>query len=107
MTREPAYLVCPSCEHCERLEGGPPTEGDGPEAVPDGMRAGGDGSDDGDVSCGDGSDAGELDGDEPAEAEVTCPACGSRRAYRHPEPALPDADSESYVKLDADSLEDS
>lgn len=35
------------------------------------------------------------------EAEP-CLNCGSDRAYLHPEPALPDATSEAYVKLDAD-----
>ena len=39
---------------------------------------------------------------EPATEEVPCPECGSDRAYLHPEPALPDATSEAYVKLDAD-----
>lgn len=36
-----------------------------------------------------------------------CPACGSTRAYRHPEPALPDAESEAYVKFDADTADES
>jgi Zn finger protein HypA/HybF involved in hydrogenase expression len=40
-------------------------------------------------------------GDEP-----TCPACGSARAYCHHEPALPDAESEAYVKLDAETAKD-
>ena len=40
---------------------------------------------------------------EPATEEAPCPACGSDRAYLHAEPALPDATTEAYVKLDADS----
>jgi len=46
-----------------------------------------------------------LEGDRGGEAPA-CPACGSRRAYRHHEPALPDAESEAYVKLDAESAEE-
>lgn len=69
MRPDPSYLVCPTCEHCERLE----RDGDADEAATD---------------------------------EVTCPACGSRRAFRHHEPALPDAESEAYVKLDGDTADD-
>lgn len=39
--------------------------------------------------------------------EAICPECGSARAYRHHEPALPDAESEAYVKLDAETAEES
>lgn len=67
MTADLRYLVCPACEHCERLD----------------------------------------DGDEAVDGEATsCPECGSTRAYRHREPALPDAESEAYVKLDADEAEE-
>ena len=40
------------------------------------------------------------------DEEPACPACGSGRAYRHHEPAFPDAESEAYVKLDAESAEE-
>jgi len=45
--------------------------------------------------------AGATDPDGPA-----CPECGSGRAYHTTEPALPDAESEADVKLDADDVED-
>jgi DNA-directed RNA polymerase subunit RPC12/RpoP len=54
-------------------------------------------------------DAAAGSGDEdqdPDASDPRCPACGSRRAYRAVEPALPDAESETYVKLDADAAED-
>ena len=38
----------------------------------------------------------------PAIEEAPCPSCGSHRTYLHDSPALPDAASEAYVKLDAD-----
>ncbi|WP_254839955.1 hypothetical protein [Natronomonas marina] len=67
MTADPPYLVCPACEHSQRLDGG----------------------------------------DEAADDEgTTCPECGSARAYRHHESALPDAASEAYVKLDAETAEE-
>ena len=62
------YLVCPSCEHRERVA----SESD------------------------DGSAADPTD-------ETICPACGSGRAYRAHDPALPDAETEAYVKFDAGS----
>ena len=43
---------------------------------------------------------------EPADERTACPDCGSDRAYLSPEPALPDATSEAYVKLDADEVAD-
>ena len=73
------YLVCPTCEHVV-----------GPV-------------DDGSVDAAAGSGDGDPD---PDAADPRCPACGSRRAYRAVEPALPDAESEAYVKLDADAAED-
>ena len=73
------YLVCPTCEHV--------------------VGPGGDGSVD--------AAAGRSDGDsDPDASDSRCPACGSRRAYRAVEPALPDAESEVYVKLDGDAAED-
>lgn len=80
MTPVPVYLVCPACEHSERLEDA-------------GMAP----ADRGDSST----------TDEGGAASSSCPECGSRRAYRHHEPALPDAESEAYVKLDVDSVEES
>jgi len=35
--------------------------------------------------------------------ETVCPACGSRRAYRAQDSALPDPETEAYVKFDAES----
>jgi hypothetical protein len=59
----------------------------------------------------DGGDAGgrRRDGDSdgaPTDDEETpdCPRCGSRRTYRHDDPVLPDAETEAYVKFDADSV---
>lgn len=43
--------------------------------------------------------------DDPDDGDPTCPACGSTRAFRHSEAALPDPESEAYVKLDADSID--
>jgi DNA-directed RNA polymerase subunit RPC12/RpoP len=67
VSRDPRYLVCPSCEHREQVANG---EGDG--AID------------------------ETD-------ETVCPVCGSGRAYRAHDPALPDAETEAYVKFDAGS----
>ena len=39
---------------------------------------------------------------EPATGAAACPACGSERTYLHPDPVLPDATTEAYVKLDAE-----
>ncbi len=47
----------------------------------------------------------DADREVPEGTIRTCPACGSRRAYRAEEPALPDPESEAYVKLDADAAE--
>ena len=71
------YLVCPTCEHV--------------------VGQGADGSVD--------TAAGSGDRD-PDASDPRCPACGSRRAYRAVEPALPDAESEAYVKLDGDAAAD-
>jgi len=38
---------------------------------------------------------------DPAETDADCPDCGSGRTFLHYEPAVPDAGSEAYVKLDA------
>lgn len=40
---------------------------------------------------------------EPATEQTPCPACGSDRAYLHPDPAFLDATTEAYVKLDGDA----
>ncbi|MFT4905818.1 MAG: hypothetical protein ACI8UR_002398 [Natronomonas sp.] len=40
---------------------------------------------------------------EAAEERRACPNCESTRAYLNHAPALPDAESEAYVKLDADA----
>ena len=69
MTTGPRYLVCPSCEHRERVT----SEG---ESRP--------------------KESGEI---HPTD----CPECGSGRAYRAAEPTLPDAETETYVKFDAES----
>ena len=68
MSRDPRYLVCPSCEHRERVASG---------------------SDDGSAA-------------DPTD-ETVCPACGSGRAYRAHDPALPGPEAEAYVKFDAGS----
>ena len=73
MTAEPRYLVCPSCEHRERVT----SEG---ESRP--------------------KESGEA---HPTGGETVCPECGSGRAYRTAEPTLPDAETESYIKFDAES----
>ena len=73
MTTEPRYLVCPSCEHRERVT----SEG---ENQP--------------------KESGET---HPTGGETVCPECGSGRAYRAAEPTLPDAETETYVKFDAES----
>lgn len=39
---------------------------------------------------------------EPATEPTACPDCGSERTYLNHQPALPDATTEAYVKLDAD-----
>ena len=62
------YLVCPSCEHRERVA----SESDDGSAV-------------------------------DLTDETACPACGSGRAYRAHDPALPDAEMEACVKFDAES----
>jgi hypothetical protein len=43
---------------------------------------------------------------EPADERAPCPECGSERAYLSHVPAAPDATSESYVKLDAEDVEE-
>ena len=73
MTTEPRYLVCPSCEHRERVT----SEGDSRP-----------------------KESGEICS---TDCETVCPECGSRRAYRAAEPTLPDAETETYVKFDAES----
>jgi hypothetical protein len=79
---DPAVLVCPSCEHVERLDpSAGPTDTRGTETT--------------------GAPGAADDGD-----GATCPACGSRRASRAGEPALPDPDSETSVKRDADDVAD-
>ena len=91
MTR---FLVCPACGHHDPSTG----------AAEEDDAGGGDGGE------GDAGDAnghrhdGDSDG-APADDEETpdCPRCGSRRTYRHDDPALPDAETEAYVKFDAES----
>ena len=73
MTTEPRYLVCPSCEHRKRVT----SEGDSRP-----------------------KESGEI---RPTDGETVCPECGSGRAYRAAEPTLPDAETETYVKFDAES----
>ena len=68
MSRGPRYLVCPSCEHRERVASEGRSSADPTDAV--------------------------------------CPACGSGRAYRAQDPALPDAETEAYVKFDAGSADE-
>ena len=69
MMTGPRYLVCPSCEHRERVT----SEGDSRP-----------------------KESGEI-------RPTDCPECGSGRAYRAAEPTLPDAETETYVKFDAES----
>ena len=73
MTTEPRYLVYPNCEHRERVT----SEGDSRP-----------------------KESGET---HPTDGETVCPRCGSGRAYRAAEPRLPDAETETYVKFDAES----
>ena len=80
---DPSYLVCPTCEHVGRRD----------RAEAAGDTAGG-------------PDAGDEAAGATAPTGPACPACGSGRAYHTPEPALPDAESEAFVKLDADDIED-
>ena len=95
MTR---FLVCPACGHHEPSAG---AAGD----------AGGDASDDGDDAGKDDAVNGDdrrRDGDGNAlptndEEMPDCPRCGSQRTYRHDDPVLPDAETEAYVKFDAES----
>ena len=71
MTTEPRYLVCPSCEYREWVT----SEGDSRPKESDKVRSTG--------------------------GETVCPKCGSGRAYRAHNPALPDAETEACVKFDA------
>ena len=97
MTR---FLVCPVCGHHD------------PSAGAAGEDDTGDTSDDGDDDGreDDASDAGghRRDGGDgaPTDDEETpdCPRCGSRRTYHHDDPTLPDAETEAYVKFDAESV---
>lgn len=73
MTTGPRYLVCPSCEHRERVT----SEGDSRPKESGKVRS--------------------------TDGETVCPECGSGRAYRAAEPTLPDAETETYVKFDAES----
>ena len=119
MTR---FLVCPACGHHEPSAGAA-GEDDTGDASDDGDGGGeddaGDASDDdgggGEDNDGDASDDGgdanghRHDGDSdgaPADDEgmPDCPRCGSRRTYRHDDSALPDAETEAYVKFDTDSV---
>ena len=99
MTR---FLVCPACGHHEPSAGtaGEGDAGDASDASDDGGEGGED--DAGDAHShrrdGDGDAVPTDDGETP-----DCPRCGSRRTYRHDDPALPDAETETYVKFDADS----
>jgi DNA-directed RNA polymerase subunit RPC12/RpoP len=90
MTR---FLVCPACGYHE--PSGAAGEDDAGDASDDGGDASGHRRDGG----GDG-DATSTDDEETPD----CPRCGSRRTYRHDDPALPDAETEAYVKFDADSV---
>ena len=90
MTR---FLVCPACGHHD------PSAGAAGEDDVDG--------DDGEDDVGD-ANGHRRDGDDdgaPTDDGETpdCPRCGSRRTYRHDDPALPDAETETYVKFDAES----
>ena len=99
MTR---FLVCPACGHHEPSAGaaGEDDAGDTSDASDDGDDGGK--SDAGDASGHrrDGGDGAPTDDEETPD----CPRCGSRRTYRHDDPALPDAETEAYVKFDADSV---
>ena len=92
MTR---FLVCPACGHHEPLAGAGGEDGVG------------DASDDSDDGAGGGDDRrrnGGSDGAPTDDGETPdCPRCGSQRTYRYNDPALPDAETEAYVKFDAES----
>lgn len=92
MTR---FLVCPACGHRDPSAG---TAG-GDDAGGDDDDGGGDDAGDANSHHGDGDGAPTDDQETP-----DCPWCGSRRTYRHHDPALPDAETEAYVKFDADSV---
>lgn len=93
MSPDALYLLCPSCAHREPVGDG----ADEPAAAPGRGDADGDGAADA---------AADGPADDTGAEAVTCPACGSTRAHRTPDPALPDAGSEASVKLDADAVED-
>ena len=96
MTR---FLVCPACGHHD------PSAGTARENDPG--DASDDGDDGGENDAGGEDDRRRDDGGDgaPTDDEETpdCPRCGSRRTYRHDDPALPDAETEAYVKFDAES----
>ena len=84
------FLVCPACGYREQSG----TAGE---------------DDTGDVNDAGGEDDRRRDGDDDGastddEETPDCPRCGSRRTYRHDDPALPDAETEAYVKFDAESV---
>jgi DNA-directed RNA polymerase subunit RPC12/RpoP len=96
MTR---FLVCPACGHHDPSAGAA-----GGDNAGDASDASDDGNDGGEGDAGGGDDR-RRDG-APTDDEETpdCPRCGSRRTYRHDDPTLPDAETEAYVKFDADSV---
>ena len=93
MTR---FLVCPACGHHDPSAGAA-GEGDAGDAGDDGGEDDAGGGDD--RRRNGGSDGAPTDDGETPD----CPRCGSRRTYRHDDPALPDAETEAYVKFDAES----
>ena len=93
MTR---FLVCPACGHHDLLAGAAGEDAAGDASDDDG--GGEDTAGDGDDRRRDGDATSTDDGETP-----DCPRCGSRRTYRHDDPALPDAETETYVKFDAES----
>ena len=82
MTR---FLVCPACGHHEPSAS---AAGEDDAGNAGGRRRDGD------------SDGAPTDDEETPD----CPRCGSRRTYHHDDPTLPDAETEAYVKFDAESV---
>ena len=98
MTR---FLVCPACGHHE------PSAGvTGEDDTGDASNANDDGDDGGENDAGDASGHRRDRNDDgaPTDDEETpdCPRCGSRRTYRHDDPTLLDAETEAYIKFDAE-----
>ena len=110
------FLVCPACGYHDpsagaagEVDAGDDGDGGGEDDTGDNDDGGDDDtSDDGDgKDDAGGGDGHRCDGDGDATSmddweTPDCPRCGSRRTYRHDDPAPPDAETEAYVKFDAE-----